>query len=146
MTKRTKKMASALTIAILAMTAATTAMAMPTARDGAISGTSEIRFSDMMVNRDGTLTFTLNNVSDKDAVFNGKVLFGNDEGIQAASQIMTGIPIAANGDTQVTVNLENGSYRDYESSNTFAWSGVRVYGEGRAIVRADDTAFTDNAN
>lgn len=139
-TKKTgmKKMVALAVVSALALTAVP-ALAMPETRAGAIGGTSEIRFSDMTVNHDGTLSVTLQNTSGRDAIFNGRVAFRSDEGIQAESQLMTGVPVGANGSTQVTLSLEKGDWQDYKASNVVAWSGVRVEGEGRTITRADET-------
>ena len=118
-------------MAILVLTA-TTAMATPYTKAGTVNDTSELRFTDMQVGRNGSVSFTLHNTSAQDATFNGTLLFSDSgEGVRAQSGMMSAISVPAGGSARVTTNLETGSYEDFRISDSIVWSGVRVEGDGR---------------
>lgn len=130
-----KKTAMLMILGMVALTAVP-ALARPNTAAGGIAGTSELRYTDMAVTPAGQVSFTLQNASDREALFNGRLLFRNDDGVLAESALMTGIPVNANGSTRVTVDLERGEWLDWKHATEVEWSGVRVYGGGRQQITA----------
>lgn len=116
--------------AILAMTA-TTALAMPYTNAGMVNDTSILRYTDMKVERNGAVSFTLHNNSGHDATFNGNLLFNSDEGTGAWTGLMSGVSVPANGSVRVSTSLAKGSYQDFANAGSLSWSGVRVEGAGQ---------------
>ena len=119
-----KKILAALMVIAIA---AVSASAMPHPR-GRVAGDSDIRYTSLQVNRDGSISFILHN-DGRSAEFSGRLGFIDKNGeVRAQTDLIRSIELPAGGSVEVTTNLEKGSYSDVEGARGTTWSGVRIRG------------------
>ena len=117
-----KKILAAFFVCILM---AVGAMALPMGGD--IQDAPEFRYTDLKVNEDGTVSYTLHNDSDSNAVFHGRLDLVNTRSDEHIETEIVNVSVMAKSSVTVSTKLLHEALPgNAVESDKVAWSGVKI--------------------